>query len=103
MNDGQQNLFGENGLERWWEEHWQGMPEFVMGNTEPIQKITVSFDSAEDVKRFGELIGQRLTPRTDSIWFPIQTDYVAPRYFSYVDSEYESEIPNLHNLERSVG
>jgi hypothetical protein len=88
MNDEQQNLFGEAGLERWWDEHWQGMPEFVMGNTEPLQKITVSFNSFEDVKEFGERLGIRVTPRTDSVWFPPPTDYIAPKHFTYIDAEY---------------
>lgn len=68
-----------------WKKEWEGMPEFNMGNTEPIQKITISFKNREDVRKFGELIGQRLSPRTDSIWFPKQECYIAPKSMRYVD------------------
>lgn len=68
-------------------DEWQGMPEFVMGNTEPVQKITVSFRSFEDVKAFGSAIGQKLSKNTDSIWYPKQEDYIAPRNFRYIDDE----------------
>ncbi|CAB4142953.1 hypothetical protein UFOVP452_56 [uncultured Caudovirales phage] len=68
-----------------WEKEWQGMPEFKMGNTEPVQRITVNFASREDVERFAELVGQRLTTRTDSIWFPKPGDYVAPKSMRWDD------------------
>ncbi len=68
-----------------WEVEWQGMPEFIMGNTEPIQKITVSFASRADVEAFAALIGQKLSDRTDSIWFPKQDAYIAPSTLRYVD------------------
>jgi len=65
---------------------WKDMPEFVMENKEPVQKIIVSFASHEDVKQFGELVGQSLTPQTKSMWYP-KEDYVAPSSFIYTDEE----------------
>ena len=67
-----------------WEDQWNGMPEYKMGNTEPAQKITISFKSFDDVKEFGRLIGQRVTPQTDSLWFPKQ-DWIPPKTMRYVD------------------
>jgi hypothetical protein len=53
-----------------WREHWQGMPAFRMEPLEPCQKIIISFVRWEDVEAFGKLIGQPVTPRTKSFWFP---------------------------------
>ena len=65
---------------------WESMPEFIMGNTEPVQKIVISFASFKDVEKFGELINQNVTPQTKSLWFP-KEDYVAPSNFIYTDEE----------------
>jgi len=78
----QGNLFD---IETECQKEWKDMPEFKMGNTEAYQKITISFKSFEDVKKFGELLGYKLTPRTDSIWFPKPENYVAPKNIRYVD------------------
>lgn len=53
-----------------WEKEWKGMPEFIRVDNRPVQKIVVNFRTQEDVKKFGELIGRKLTPNTDTIWFP---------------------------------
>ena len=53
-----------------WEEDWQGMPEFRRSDNMPAQKIVVNFKTYEDVKKFAEAIGQRISPKTDTIWFP---------------------------------
>jgi hypothetical protein len=42
-----------------WEEHWQGMPEFVQVKQEPFAKITVRFRNQEDLDDFARLIGFR--------------------------------------------
>ena len=89
-DNNQISMFEALGVEEEWRKEWQDMPEFVMGNTEPFQKITISFKSWEDVKKFGELIGQRVTQKTDSLWFPKPDDYVAPKNFRYMDESNES-------------
>lgn len=53
-----------------WEKEWQDMPEFNRIDGQVVQKIIINFRSHEDVKKFGELIGRKLTTKTDSIWFP---------------------------------
>lgn len=68
-----------------WQREWAGMPEFVMGDTKPVQKITIQFASWEDVRAFGRLLDQPVTRQTDSLWFPKPTDYLPPRCFLYVD------------------
>jgi hypothetical protein len=57
-----------------WEKEWiaAGMPSFRMDPPKPCQKITISFMRWEDVEAFGKLIGQPVTPRTKSFWYPAQ-------------------------------
>lgn len=53
-----------------WEEHWVGMPEFDQDDNPPYKKIFLNFRSEEDYKAFAKLIGQNLTEKTKSIWYP---------------------------------
>jgi len=53
---------------------WEGMPEFVQEKQEDCyHKITIRFRNEEDYQEFSELIGQKLTERTKSIWHPSLT------------------------------
>tara|TARA_R110002020_G_scaffold286980_2_gene502465 strand:- start:1827 stop:2051 length:225 start_codon:yes stop_codon:yes gene_type:complete len=52
------------------EAEWKGMPEFVQEKQEPFSKIIIRFETEADLKEFAELIGQKLTPKTKSIWHP---------------------------------
>jgi hypothetical protein len=65
----QNSLFDVSELNKWQEE-WNGMPEFIQEDKQPIQTIVVSFETKEDVQDFANLIGQKLTYKTKSIWFP---------------------------------
>lgn len=49
---------------------WGDMPEFENEDLESKQRIAVHFKTNEDAARFGELIGQKVTERTRSLWFP---------------------------------
>ena len=49
---------------------WDGMPEYVQESAQPIQKIIVGFATQEDILRFAKLVGQPITPKTRSIWYP---------------------------------
>jgi hypothetical protein len=63
-NEEQIDAFGyENEL-------WAGMPEFVQEKQEPYCKIIVRFASEKDLQEFSELINQKLTNKTKSIWHP---------------------------------
>jgi hypothetical protein len=48
---------------------WQGMPEFEQEDKLGIH-ITVHFETLADKGDFGRLIGQPLTDKTRSIWYP---------------------------------
>jgi hypothetical protein len=68
------------------ENEWQGMPEFVQEDLSPHRVIYVRFRNAEDVAKFEELMGQRITEKQKTIWFP----YAEPRlraHLRYVDEE----------------
>jgi len=51
-------------------EEWVEMPEFVQENKPPFAKIIFRFDNQEDLDAFSKLIGQKLTPKTKSAWYP---------------------------------
>lgn len=53
-----------------WQGEWQGMPEFVQEASKPFSVITVRFASQQALDEFAALIGQKLTPKTKSIWHP---------------------------------
>lgn len=54
------------------EKHWQDMPEFVQEKQKPYAMINFRFETEEDLKEFMELIGQKLTSKTKSSWFPFK-------------------------------
>ena len=66
-DDGQESLF-DCGPD--WQEHWQGMPEFIQRKQEPHQKIIVRFSCKEDVEEFARRLDMRVTPDTKDVWFP---------------------------------
>jgi hypothetical protein len=57
-DDGQLSLF-ERGT--WWENEWQGMPEFKHDDLEPWKSIYVHFTCRTDMESFSKLIGQKVT------------------------------------------
>jgi hypothetical protein len=68
-----------------YDEHWAGMPEFIQEKKQPYSKIIIRFESESDLKEFAELVGQRLTKRTKSMWFPFKSHWregVQPKWVS---------------------
>ena len=49
---------------------WDGMPEFEQGDATSWAQIIVHFAGPEDRHKFAELVGQKLSENTKSIWFP---------------------------------
>jgi len=62
-----------------WEEQWQDMPEFIQLKQEPFACINIRFENEEDLKDFAEIIGQKLTPKTKSIWHPFKSHWGASK------------------------
>lgn len=49
---------------------WVGMPEFIQEKVEPFSAIIIRFETEQDLLDFSEVIGQKLTAKTKSIWHP---------------------------------
>ena len=49
---------------------WEGMPEFDQKDKTAFQSIHVHFKSATERDDFAALVGQKLTDKTRSIWYP---------------------------------
>ena len=62
------DLFEEN-------PEWVGMPEFIQEKKEPYKTLTIRFETEKDYQEFAELIGQKLTPKTKSIWHPFKSHW----------------------------
>jgi hypothetical protein len=51
---------------------WKGMPEFEQEDQLAHRQVIVSFSCDEDADSFFKLVGQSVTPKTKSIWYPKQ-------------------------------
>lgn len=49
---------------------WRGMPEFNQPDNGAFRQIIVSFDDQAGVDAFATAIGQHLTSKTKSVWYP---------------------------------
>jgi hypothetical protein len=49
---------------------WVGMPEFVQNKQEAHAEMIIRFSSENDLQEFAELINQKLTNKTKSLWYP---------------------------------
>ncbi len=54
---------------------WVGMPEFVQEKQKPYSQIIVRFEDEQDLKEFANLINQKLTAKTKSIWYPFKSHW----------------------------
>lgn len=53
-----------------WMNYWKGMPEYKNDDNPPYKLLNVRFRTKEDYQDFANLIGQKLTDKTKSIWIP---------------------------------
>jgi hypothetical protein len=58
-----------------WKNEWVGMPAFNQDKKEEFSKVIIRFETKEDLESFSKLIGQKLTPKTKSIWFPFKSHW----------------------------
>jgi hypothetical protein len=49
---------------------WKQMPELNQSDLTPLRQIIISFKTEVDIQKFSELIGQTITPKTRSVWYP---------------------------------
>ena len=76
-------LFGDEYAS--WYAEWQGMPEFLQEDLSPTKSVIVHFETLADLKAFSELVGQKITPNTQSIWYP------EAEIGTYADKRYADE------------
>jgi predicted site-specific integrase-resolvase len=64
------NFYSKDDLENDWQKEWKDMPEFIQEDLTSHRKIVIHFRNDADVKKFAELIGQKISPKQTSLWFP---------------------------------
>lgn len=64
----QQSLFDD--IEDIYQSEWKGMPEFNMTPEIPILTIKLNFKTKDDIEKFSELIGQKISFNTENYWYP---------------------------------
>ena len=74
-----------------WKQEWLNMPEFENQDCSPVKSIKVSFASEEDIQKFAELIGQTVTMKTRTVWYPKAKKLVDVREVYY--DKPEDDIP----------
>jgi len=64
---------------------WIGMPEYDQNHSTTEHHIIVNFKNMDDLNDFAILVDQKITPKTQSIWFPIKTDTTDPKDIEFQD------------------
>lgn len=72
--DPQSTLFNLDDFEPW-REHWVGMPEFKQETLSAWRSILVHFNGPNNMAKFAELVGQKITLRTKYLWYPESEEY----------------------------
>ena len=54
---------------------WVGMPEFVQEKKAPFKEVIVRFETEQDFIEFQQLINQKMTIKTKSIWHPFKSHW----------------------------
>jgi len=65
---------------------WVGMPEFKQNDIDSFSTIIFRIVDEESLKKLSELIGQPLTNKTKTVWFPRQ-GILPERTLFYVDED----------------
>jgi hypothetical protein len=48
---------------------WKNMPEYTFTEEKPIRKLTIKFETVEDIEEFEKMLGQKIYPTRNSYWF----------------------------------
>ena len=75
-----------------WAETWKGMPGYTHVDQMPWKTLLVHFANRADRQAFAELIGQKLTSETKSIWHP-EADRVKIAHMHYVAADADATTP----------
>lgn len=66
-----QFLFKDFDNRKQWEKEWEDMPEFLQEDQSPFKEIVVKLRNKEDMIEFMDIVKQKFTMKTKSIWYPI--------------------------------
>lgn len=91
------SLFEQDEIPHLIKQEWKDMPEFTTQDLTPYKQLIISFRNPADYKAFGELIGQRLTPKTKSVWHPkVEIERYMDKRWTYVDpnDEQSTDAPS---------
>lgn len=58
-----------------WRGEWQGMPDFEQEKQTPYACMNLRFEDEQALADFSKLIGQSLTEKTKSLWFPFKSHW----------------------------
>ena len=72
-----------------YEREWRGMPGFDQPDNGAFRQIIVSFDDQEGVNKFAKAIGQTLTHKTKSVWYPPRPTNIVADLFYFDEREDE--------------
>jgi hypothetical protein len=68
------NIDSDDDIIEWppefYEKHWQNMPSYDQPKNSAYRQLIINFENEDAVKAFSDLVGQNLTKKTKSIWFP---------------------------------
>jgi len=64
----QLGLFDKENSE--WQNEWKDMPEFIQEDLTSHRKLIIHFRNDDDVKTFADLIGQKISRKQPSLWYP---------------------------------
>lgn len=67
-----------------WQRYWWDMPTFDVNDQRPVQQITVSFATDDDVQAFARLLDVTLTKKTSGLWWP-KLQLAKPSEYVYDD------------------
>ena len=73
---------------------WRGMPEFNQPNNGAYQQVIVSFEDAEGMNEFFNLIKQSYSPKTKSVWFPDRESNKLRDLFVFDEETVPEDIKN---------
>ena len=94
QQDPQASLFEASEHDKW-KEDWKDMPEFKNDDLTSWKSIIVHFENENDLKNFSKLLGQKLTYKTRSIWFPeAEIGRMDKIYITDNDNKYSEEELN---------
>lgn len=78
-------------VNRKWKEHWKEMPDYVQEDNPSFRSITVKFREKEHYTKFSSVIGQELTDKTKSIWYP-ELKVTANRKLRWIQKDEKSSL-----------